>query len=76
MLTKHLAEDRGFNASTLAFSSMGFVGFLTLIVLVFYMISYGLNINLLLVGFFGSIINTLGIVCISNANANGPAGPA
>ena len=28
------------------------------------------------VGFFGSIINNIGLICIQNAYATGPAGPA
>jgi hypothetical protein len=71
-----MVEDKYFNASTLSFSAMGFVGFLTFIVFIFYVIYYGVNVRLLTIGFVGSIINCVGIVCSSNAASKGPAGPA
>jgi drug/metabolite transporter (DMT)-like permease len=70
-----MVEDKYFNASTLSFSAMGFVGFLTLIVFIFYSVLYGVNVRLLIIGLVGSIINCVGIVCLSNASSKGPAGP-
>ena len=76
LLTKHLTSERiGFNASTISFTSYFIVNVIVMIVAIPYWSMYGFSQYLFWLGLVGSIINTLGIVCIQNALSLGPAGP-
>jgi drug/metabolite transporter (DMT)-like permease len=76
MLTKHLSSERvGFDISTLAFTCYLVVNVVVLIIAIPYWSSYGFSKYLFWMGLVGSIVNTLGIVCIQNAMSRGPGGP-
>lgn len=75
-MSKHLVEDKKFDASILTFAAIGLVGFLSLICFIVYIIIEGIDTRLFIVGFVGSILNGLGIVGSSHATSKGPAGPA
>ena len=77
ILTKTLTNDRiKFDPSTLSFGSYFIVNIMVLIVAIPYWYSNGnFSQYLFWMGFVGSVINTLGIVCIQNALSCGPAGP-
>lgn len=80
MLTKHLISQKvGFDATTLAFSSQFVVNVIVLIAGIIYWSSSAQKTFepiLFWYGLFGSAFNSLGIVCVQNAVALGPAGPA
>ena len=78
MLTKHLITrvENPFDPSTLSFGSYGVVNFIMIIAAVSYWNTQGIDWYLFWVGVIGSSINSVGIVCIQNAIAVGPAGPA
>lgn len=70
-----MVVSHGFDSTMLAFSSMGFSGFIFTIFLLFYTLNHGIVYNYLIVGLIGSIFNTLALVCNADALATGPAGP-
>lgn len=77
MLTKHLCSEKmGFNPNTMSYSAYFIVNFLVIIVAIPYWHLVSFDHYLFWVGTIGSIINTVGIVCIMNAISKGPAGPA
>lgn len=76
ILTKHITHPRiGFNASRLSFNVYFAVNLLIMIYAIIYWQNNPFNSYLFWMGLVGSIINTLGIVCIQNALSRGPAGP-
>lgn len=75
LLTVHLTSKTGFNSSRISFNSYFIVNVIITIVAVFYYQTHYFDMNLFWVGLFGSIVNTLGIVCIQNALSTGPCGP-
>ena len=76
MLTKYITQERiGFNPSRLSFNVYLVVNIIVLIFAIPYWQSTSIDMHLFWLGLVGSIINTLGIVCIQNALSNGPAGP-
>ena len=76
-LTKNLTDVKvGFHPSTLSFSAYFIVNMLILIFALIYWTMYDFSHYLFWLGMVGSIINTVGIVCMGNAVAFGPAGPA
>lgn len=76
VLTKHLTSDRvNFNASTLSFNAYLVVNALVLLVAVPYWSLVEFDLRMFWIGLVGSVLNTLGIVCIQNALSCGPAGP-
>lgn len=60
----------------MSFSAYLIVNFIVLIFAIPYWCLISFSQYLFWVGAIGSIINTIGIVCIQNALATGPAGPA
>ena len=65
ILTKHLTSDKiGFDPSRISFSSYLLVNVIVMIFAIPYWIHYGFSQYLFWLGLIGSIINTLGIVCI------------
>jgi drug/metabolite transporter (DMT)-like permease len=65
ILTKHLTSDKvGFNPSTISFSAYFVVNIIVLIVAIPYWVQVDFSQSLFWIGFIGSVINTLGIVCI------------
>lgn len=76
ILTKHLTGPKvNFNPSRLSFSSYFIVNFIIMIYAIIYWQSHPFDSYLFWFGLAGSIVNTLGIVCIQNALSLGPAGP-
>jgi hypothetical protein len=61
-LTKDLADNKGFNPSTLSFSAYFIVNVLVLFFAVFYWVYIAFSQYLFWLGMVGSIINTIGIV--------------
>jgi drug/metabolite transporter (DMT)-like permease len=78
ILFKHLTNRRlNFNASTLQFTSYFVVNSLILVAaIIFWTTSKNFSPLLFWIGFGGSMLNTLGIVCAQNAMAKGPMGPS
>ena len=80
ILTKHLTIPGGlehkFEATSLAFSAYLIVNLIVLIVAIWFWSAYIFSSYLFWVGLVGSFINTLGMVCMTNAITKGPAGPA
>lgn len=72
---KVFSPSVGFDASNLSFMSYGIVNVIVLAFAIPYWVNKDFNNYLFWVGAAGSIINTLGLVCIQNALAIGPAGP-
>ena len=65
ILSKHLTSERiNFNASTLSFTSYLLVNIVVLLVGIPYWRDHGFDQKLFWMGLIGSIVNTLGIVCI------------
>ena len=76
MLTKHLSiHQANFNASTISFSSYLVVNIIVIIFAIPYWCLVEFSPYLFWVGFFGALINTLGLVCVQIAVSIGPAGP-
>lgn len=65
-----------FNIQEISFMGFLVVNIFILLPTLYYWIFIDFNKRLFIVGFFGSIINTFGKVCIQNAVSLGPAGPA
>ena len=65
MLTKHLSKHQAnFNASTISFSSYLVVNIVVMIFAIPYWCLVEFSPYLFWVGFFGALINTLGLVCV------------
>lgn len=76
MLTKHLSvHQEGFNPSTTSFSSYLVVNIIVIVFAIPYWCLVEFSPYLFWVGFFGALINTLGLTCVQNAVSCGPAGP-
>lgn len=76
ILTKHLTGDKmKFNPSTISFSAYLLVNIIVLLCAIPYWQAIPFSQYLFWIGLVGSVINTLGIVCIQNALSLGPAGP-
>ena len=73
--SKYLATQKGFDPSKLTFGAFGLVGFFLSFFLLAEVLQNGINIRFLILGIFGSILNTVGLVFISKACACGPIGP-
>jgi hypothetical protein len=69
------SEEIGFNATRVSFQAYLMANIIFGIVGIFYYSDHVFDFRLLWVGSAGSIIVTLGIVCINNAFSLGPAGP-
>lgn len=77
MLMKHLTTDRmGFNSSDVTFSSTGFIQFFTLVVAIswYWTKIESLDWYLFLLGFIGSVTQSLGMSFINKAFTLGPSG--
>lgn len=77
LLVKYLvSETYNFNPTILAFSSYLSVNLLVMIVALFYWHTYqNFSTYLFWWGLIGCVINTLGLVCFTNAMSCGPCGP-
>lgn len=65
-----------FNIQEISFSGFFAVNAVLLLPSLYYWFFISFSMRLFIIGFFGSIINTFGKVCVQNAVARGPAGPA
>ena len=76
VLTKHLTSEKvGFNPTKISFSSYVYVNLALLFVAVPYWLKVHFSPWLFCIGFIGSVINVIGLVCLQNALSQGPAGP-
>ena len=78
VLLKYLTdEEKGirFNGSTLSMSAISLVNAILVIFAIVYWQSHEFDHDLFWIGFGGSIINTVGLVCINIAISCGPMGP-
>jgi hypothetical protein len=71
---KHLVTVKGFNAYTLSFTSFFFVGLIQVGILFHESYSDEFKIRNVLIGSFGSFINSIGTVLIGKACTLGPIG--
>jgi hypothetical protein len=76
MLQKHVTKERiGFDATTISFSTMSVVNGIALLFGIAYWSRHKFHANLFWIGFFGSFIDSIGVVALSEAFSCGPAGP-
>lgn len=75
MLIKHMTQKRGFDSNRLSYGAFMLVSFIMVVVGIFYWTLIEFDLPVFLVGFFGSIINNVGIVIVNLAFSTGPAGP-
>ena len=76
VLTKHITSEKiGFDATNITFTAYLLVNIFLLIFAIPYWTIVNFDKKLFWIGLFGSVINVLGLVCIQNALAKGPAGP-
>ena len=78
MLAKHMTgKDIRFDPNTLSFSSYLLVNsFVMIFAIIYWVKTDSFEPRLFWMGLAGSIVNTLGLVCVQNAVICGPAGPA
>lgn len=75
LLVKWLVGKRKINATTLPICAYTLVNFLISIISVLYFVFDSFDLYAFVIGFVGSIINTMGIICTVHAFTNGPIGP-
>ena len=65
-VVKYFDKD-GFPADVFVYTCYGFTNFLQALFSLYYFLSFRFELNLFLYGFCGSLLNTLGLVCVALA---------
>lgn len=69
-------DKKGFPADVFAFSCYGATNFIQAILSIVVFYYYGFNSNHFVAGFFGSLLNTVGLVLVALAVSSGLSGPS